>query len=341
MTTDHHASPHDKVGIDTGVDVVTGAFSYSGKAIAAELIASAGQVPTITGRPGRAPEGSPIDIRPLDFDDPVGLVESLSGATALYTYWVRFAHDRTNREQAVANSRALFHAARRAGVQRIVHVSITHPSIDSPFPYLPGKALAERALAEIDVPYAIVRPAILFGGDSVLVNNIAWLPRRLPVFAIGDRGRYQIRPVHTDDPARLCVEKGAERHDSMTDAVGPERPTFVEIVTSIRDALRSRARIVHEPGPTVPVLSRLLSLALRDVLLTGEEYQAMAAGLADTDGPATAPTALSGWLAGHSCELGLHDANELHRHFRSSPSAPPVRATPDRSGPARGVAKRT
>lgn len=134
---------------------------------------------------------------------------------------------------------------------------------------------------------------------------------------------------------------GAERHDSVTGAVGPERPTFVQIVTSIRDAPRSRARIVHVPGPTVPALARLLGLAPRDVLLTGEEYQAIPAGLADTDRPATAPTALSSWLAGHTCELGLHYANELHRHFHSSPPAPPIRDTPDRSDPARGVAKRT
>jgi len=161
------------------------------------------------------------------------------------------------------------------------------------------------------------------------------------VSAVGGRGRYRIRPVHVEDLARLCVEKGAERHDSVTDAVGPERPTFVEMVTAIRDAVGSRGRIVHLPGPTVPMLSRLLGLALRDVLLTGEEYRAMAAGLADTGGPATAPTALSGWLGEHSSGLGLHYANELHRHFRASPPAPPVRATPDRRGPAAGVAGRT
>jgi len=342
MTRDQRGNRGDPVGTDTGLDVVTGAFSYSGKAIAAELIRSGRQVRTITGHPGRAPEDSPIDVWPLDFDNSVRLVESLSGATTLYnTYWVRFAHDRTNHEQAVANSRALLHAARRAGVQRIVHVSITHPSIDSPFPYFRGKALVERALAEIDVPYAIVRPAILFGGDGVLVNNIAWLLRRLSVFAVGGRGRYRIRPVHVEDLARLCVEKGVERHDSVTDAVGPERPTFVEMVTAIRDAVGSRARIVQVPGPTVPVLSRLLGLALRDVLLTGEEYRAMAAGLADTGGPATAPTALSVWLGEHNSGLGSHYANELHRHFRASPPAPPVRAMPDRRGPAAGVEGRT
>ncbi len=308
---------------DTGLDVVTGAFSYSGAAVASALQAAGRGVRTLTGHPGRAPAGTALDVRPLDFDDPIGLVASLTGATTLYnTYWVRFARRRVDHEGAVANSRALFQAAKRAGVQRIVHVSITHPSIDSPFPYFRGKAFAERALAETGVSYAIVRPAILFGGDGVLVNNIAWLLRRLPVFAIGGRGDYRIRGIHVDDLARLCVAKAGEAPDSVTDAVGPERPTFTELVRSIRTAVGSRTRLVHVPGATVPLLARGLGLALHDVLLTAEEYKAMAAGLADTEGPATGSTALSTWLAAQGGTLGLRYANELERHFETTSAGP-------------------
>ena len=102
---------------------------------------------------------------------------------------MRFARSRIDHDLAVANSRTLFQAARRAGIQRIVHVSITNPSIASPLPYFRGKALVERALVESEVPFSILRPAILFGGDGVLLNNIAWLLRHLPVFAVGGRGR--------------------------------------------------------------------------------------------------------------------------------------------------------
>jgi SRSO17 transposase len=70
------------------------------------------------------------------------------------------------------------------------------------------------------------------------------------------------------------------------------------------------------------------------VLLTADEYRAMAAGLADTNGPATAPTTLSGWIAEQAAELGLYYANELDRHHRASPPTPPVRAAPGRSAPA-------
>jgi len=316
MTTDSVAGIQSARVTDTGLDAVTGAFSYAGRAIATSLTDSGRQVRTLTGHPNRATGASPIEVRPLDFDDQIGLVASLEGTTTLYnTYWVRFAHQRIDHDLAVENSRALFRAAQRAGVERIVHVSITHPSVDSPLPYFRGKALVERALAETGVSYAVLRPAILFGGDGVLLNNIAWLLRHLPVFAIGGRGDYRIRGIHVDDLARLCLERGAQRFDSVSDAVGPERPTFVELVNSIRDAVGSRALLVHVPGTVLPIFSGIVGAALGDVLLTRDEYRAMADGLADTESRAIGATALSDWLVEHAPVLGLTYANELKRHF--------------------------
>jgi NADH dehydrogenase len=301
---------------DAGLDVVTGAFSYSGAAIAKALIASGRTVRTVTGHPERSGDSLDIEVHPLDFDDQLGLVDSLRGATTLYnTYWVRFAHRQIDHDLAVANSRTLFLAAKRAGVQRIVHISITNPSLESPFPYFRGKAFVERALAESEVSYAVLRPAILFGGDGVLINNIAWLLRHLPVFGVGGDGNYRVRGIHVDDLAQLCLKVGSQTHDSITDAVGPERPTFHELVTSIRDAVGARSHIVHVPGVLVPALSSVLGLALHDVLLTRDEYQAMATGLADTDGASTGSTCLSAWLSERGDDLGIHYANELSRHF--------------------------
>lgn len=211
---------------DTGLDAVTGAFSYSGRAIASELISAGRRVRTLTGHPERAPHDSPIDIRALTFTDPGALADALSGVTTLYnTYWVRFAHQATDHDLAVANSRKLFDAARQAGVQRVVHVSITHPSVDSPLPYFRGKALVEQHLVESGLSHAILRPAILFGGDGVLINNIAWLLRRLPVFAVGDHGSYRIRGIHVEDLARLSVAHGAGPTPYSTPSARNGRPS--------------------------------------------------------------------------------------------------------------------
>jgi uncharacterized protein YbjT (DUF2867 family) len=260
---------------------------------------------------------STIDVRPLDFADPAGLETNLREATTLYnTYWVRFAHGSVTHDHAVANCRALFGAARRAGVQRIVHLSITNPTIDSPYPYFRGKALVERALVESRLSYAVLRPAVIFGHDDVLLNNIAWLLRHLPVFAIGGRGDYRLRPIHVEDLAQLCVHAGGRHDNTVTDAVGPERPTFLQLVQLIRTAIKSDARVVRIPGAVVPLLAAGLGIFLRDLLLTKDEYHALADGLADTNGPATGKTALSSWIDEHRDTLGLHYANDLDAHFR-------------------------
>jgi len=277
-------------------------------------------VRTLTGHPGRGPQTTAaggIEVRPLDFADPAALTESMRGARTLYnTYWVRFARGAVDHPVAVTRSRVLFQAAAAAGVRRIVHVSITNPSADSPYPYFRGKAAVEQALRDLGVSHAVLRPAILFGGDGVLLNNIAWLLRRLPVFAVGGTGEYRIRPIHVNDLARLAVRAGDSAVTEVIDAVGPERPTFLALVQTIRAAVGGRSQVIRVPGTLIPAAARVLGFALRDTLLTVEEYQAMADGLADTDGPATGETALSQWIADHQDTLGRVYANELTRHFR-------------------------
>ena len=219
----------------------------------------------------------------------------------------------------MANSRTLFYAARHAGVQRIVHVSITHPSITSPYPYFRGKAEVERVLAEVGVSYAVLRPAILFGGDGVLLNNIAWLLRHLPVFAVGGRGDYRIRPIHVDDLARLSVAAGAaaRRSRSSMPWAPSARPSW-SWCGCIRDTVGSHSPDRATPrGRSCRSCPRASGCVLRDVLLTREEYRAMAAGLADTDGAATGatwPSAVAGSTT--PTHSGARYANEIERHFR-------------------------
>jgi nucleoside-diphosphate-sugar epimerase len=151
----------------------------------------------------------------------------------------------------------------------------------------------------------------------VLINNIAWLLRRMPVFAVGGTGEYRVRPIHVDDLARLCVRAGDSTQTEVIDAVGPGRPAFLELVRHIRDAVGSHCQVIRVPGSLIPPAARVLGLALRDTLLTAEEYRAMAEGLADTDGPATGEISLLQWISDHKGTLGRTYANELTRHFRS------------------------
>jgi len=296
---------------------VTGAMGYSGRAITAVLLGRGTRVRSLTGHPDRAdPFGGRVEVVPLRFDDPGALRESLRGVRVLYnTYWVRFDHGRSTFAAAVERSAALFAAARAAGVERIVHVSITNPSLESDLPYFAGKARVEQALATSGVPHTVLRPVVFFGGADVLINNIAWLLRRLPVFGVV-RGDYGIQPIHVDDLARLAVAAAGERGDVTRDAVGPETFRFVDLVGVVRRAVASRAVVMPVPAWLLGASARLLNPLIGDVVLTGDEVRGLTRGLLVSQQPPTGTTAFTPWLAAHAHELGQRWANELARHYR-------------------------
>lgn len=303
---------------DTGLDLVTGAFSYSGAAIAQRLLDSGREVKTLTFHPERPhPLQARIQSTRYRFGDPVSLTRSLEGVTTLYnTYWVRFDRGQTTFANAISNSRALFHAAKRAGVTRVVHISIANPSIQSPLPYYRGKAIVERALAEVGIGYSIVRPTWIFGGArDVLANNIAWVLRRMPIFALAGDGRYPVQPVHIDDLARICEHAALAAGDVILDAAGPETMSFDELVRTIRSAVGTRAPIVHLPALAMTAVARALGLLVGDVVLTADEISGLTAGLLVSHEPPLGRIAFSEWLGEHGRAIGHVYANELQRHF--------------------------
>lgn len=303
---------------ESRTDLITGAFSYSGSHIAERLLADGRGVRTLTFHPDREHAlRDRVDVRRFTFDDPSELERNLTGVDTLYnTYWVRFDHGFNTFANAIENSRALFFAAKRAGVRRVVHVSIANPSIESPLAYYRGKALVERALAEADVPFTIVRPTLVYGGDrDVLANNIAWLLRKLPVFGVPGDGRYRVQPVHVEDLAEICVEGAKADGDLIVDAAGPEVLTFKEMVQLVRGAVGSHAPIVPMPAPLMSAASRILSLFLRDVVLTPEEIKGLMADLLVSDESPLGRIAFSQWLNENAETMGRAYANELQRHF--------------------------
>jgi uncharacterized protein YbjT (DUF2867 family) len=309
---------------DTSVDLVTGAFSYSGSYIAERLLDSGRRVRTLTFHPDRAhPLQSRVETFPYRFDDPAALARSFEGVSTVYnTFWVRFERGRTSFADAIEKSCALFDAAKIAGVERIVHVSIANASIESPLPYFGGKAVVEHALARSGLHYSIVRPTWLFGGErDVLTNNIAWIVRRMPVFALPGSGSYPVQPVHVDDFARICIDAGGSGSDLVIDAAGPETMPFRHLVALIRSAVSARSPIVHIPPFLMAAAARGLGLLVRDVLLTPDEIRGLMAGLLVSHNPPRGQIAFSEWLDEHKTSIGRSYANELHRHFASNTAA--------------------
>ena len=302
----------------TNLSVVTGAFGYTGKYITRRLLSMGMRVKTLTTHADRPnPFGHQVSVAPFNFGDVAEMAKNLEGADVLYnTYWVRFPRGGLTFDKAVDNTRVLVKAAEDAGVRRIVHISITSADPDSHLPYFRGKGLAERAVKESGMSHAIVRPTMIFGREDILLNNIAWLLRRSPVFAVFGAGDYRVQPVFVDDVAEMAVGAGQKDVALELDAAGPETFTYDELVRLIARSVRSRARLVHvKPGLGL-LLARLMGYAVRDVVVTRDEIDGLMAGLLVSDKPPECATSLKGWLHENAKTLGTSYVSELRRHYR-------------------------
>ena len=304
--------------MEPGFDAVTGAFSYTGRFIARKLLDDGRRVRTLTNHAQR-PSASEVDVdvAPLNFSDRAALVESLRGADVFYnTYWVRFHHGGIGFGDAVANTRILMSAAAEAGVRKVVHISVSNPSLESPLDYYAGKARTEELVRESGLQWAIVRPTLIFGPGDILINNIAWLLRRMPFFVIPELGLYRVQPVAGEDVAGIATWAAAQPENLTVDAAGPEIMAYAELVQSVAIALRRRLRIVHWPSMLTLAAGDVVGLLMRDILLTRQELQGLMQELLVSHEEPRGTRRVDDWLLRSADILGRSYASELSRHFR-------------------------
>lgn len=300
--------------------VVTGAFGYTGRYITLRLLSMKKRVRTLTGHPNREnPFGEQVSAFPFNFDNAAVLANSLRGATTLYnTYWVRFQHGNVTYDKAVENTKTLIRAAEEADVRRFVHISITNPSQDSPLPYFRGKALVEEAILRSKLSYAIIRPTLIFGSfgvEGVLINNIAWLLRKFPLFTIAGRGDYKVQPVYVEDVAELAVSLAQQDRNIVIDAVGPEIYTFDQFVHTIAAKVHSKAKIIHVDRWVVLAIAKILGQLLRDIVLTSDEIKGLMAGLLISSMRPNGKMRFSEWLELNADTVGTRYSSELSQHY--------------------------
>lgn len=297
------------------IHAVTGAFGYSGKYIAQRLLDKGRKVITLTNSGNRPnPFGDQLQVFPFHFDQPQKLVETLKGVSVLYiTYWVRFNHKLFTHADAVRNTTTLFEAAAEAGVDKIVYVSITNPSEDSPLEYFSGKGKLENRLKRLGVSYAILRPAVLFGKEDILINNIAWALRKLPVFGVFGNGRYRLQPIYVDDLAAIAVQEGENRQNRIIHCIGPETFTYRGLVETIGTIIGKKRAIIPVPPFFGYMVASLIGKMVHDLFITREEIDGLMADLLHVDAAPTGKTKLTQWVQDHADTLGLHYSNELAR----------------------------
>ncbi len=306
------------------VHVVTGAFGYSGRWLAKELLSRGKRVRTLTNAKGRDdPFQGRVEVLPIDFSNHKSLVSSLKDADVLYnTYWVRYKDRKGGyaHEVAVENIRRLFLAAEEAGVKRVVHFSVAHPHKAPDWSYFRGKVQVEKILTESNLSYAILRPTVFFGGErDVLINNMSWLIRKFPVFGIFGIGNYPIQPIHIEDVARVAVDQGEIVENSVLDVAGPETFTYKEYVTLIAKSIGVRRLIIPLPPIIGWSFGKVVGVILQDRVITRAEIKGLMSGLMATDARPLGRIKFSEWVAVNGGGLGLNYHNDLKQRKYTDP----------------------
>ena len=154
-----------------------------------------------------------------------------------------------------------------------------------------------------------------FGGEDILINNIAWVLRRFPFFALPGDGSYRLQPVYVDDLAALAVEAAGAEQNLIWDAVGPEDFTFRQMVDLIGWIIGHPRPLIAAPPRLALAAAQMISLFVGDVVLTAEEVDGLMQNLLVSSQPPRCTTRLSDWLLQHKDQVGRRYASEIKRHY--------------------------
>lgn len=299
---------------------ITGVLGYSGRYIAAEAARRGYRVIGLTDSADRLPNPQGYELRPLPWSTAENVLAGV--AVLINTYWVRFSyagkgHAAFSHDMAVENTIKLFAAAQAAGVQRIIHTSITHPDAQSELPYFRGKAALEEALEATGIPHSILRPAVLFGetpAESILINNMAWALRHLPAVATFGRGNYRLQPIHVQDFADLALDEAEQTAPHrIINATGAETYSFRELWRLLAQGMHLHRPVLPVPASFGLLAAQVLGTLMGDIMLTREEIAGLSQGRLAVDTPPAGQRSLRAWVGQYADALGRTYESELAR----------------------------
>ena len=229
--------------------LVTGATGLIGRRLVERLTGDGVQVTALVRRPGALAEGPGLTVVVGDVEDRAGLDRAIAGCDAVVHLANATGVTDPARAEAinVGGTANVIAAARAAGARRIVFTSSISAQRARLGPYGSTKRAAEARLRESGVPFVILRPSLVYGGDSGLVVSLIGHLRGLPLMPVIGNGRIAIDPVHLDD---VCAVIAACL--TRDDVLGRSGPTPVASSGAAATSSRMAAGTVTRCAPARP-----------------------------------------------------------------------------------------
>ena len=260
--------------------VVTGGTGFIGREVVHRLLETPGASLAVTTRdPGREdPWGGRVERLQAFAGDPLSLGKAFTGAEVV-VHAIQFpnhpvedpARGRSYLEVDGEGTKVAVAVAKKLGVRRFVYLSGAGAGRGLPQPWFRAKDMAEAAIRESGMEYAIVRPSWIYGAGDRSMNRFVTFVRWLPVVPVIGDGTTPVYPVYVKDVAR-CVAEAALREDAKDKALdlgGPERLTMDEIIRTVERVLGRRRLLLHHPGWLMKRLVLPMALLPEPILSPG------------------------------------------------------------------------
>lgn len=248
--------------------LVAGGTGRLGRLLVEHLTASGQRVRVLTRDPGRA-AGLPVEVTGGDVRDHSSLVTAVEGVSVLVSAVHGFTGGRGAGPEEIDHrgNRNLVRAARDAGVEHVVLVSVLDARPDHPMSLFRAKHAAEQALTTSGLAWTILRPSAYVETWADIVGGK--LRTGGPAMVLG-RGENPINFVSVQDVAAMAeraVDDPALRGRAI-DLPGLDNLTMKQLAECLgadrvrhvpRGALRLFAAALP---PFVPVLARQAAAAL-------------------------------------------------------------------------------
>ena len=257
--------------------VVTGGTGFIGREVVSRLLETPGDTVAVTTRdPGRRdPWGGRVEQVQAFAGDALSLGKAFTGAEVV-VHAIQFPNHpvedpkrgRSYLEVDGRGTQVAAAVARKLGVRRFVYLSGAGAGQGRPQPWFRAKDMAEAAIRESGMEYALLRPSWIYGAGDRSMNRFATFVRYLPVVPVIGDGTTPVYPIYVKDVAR-CVAEAVRREDARDKALelgGPERLTMDEIIRTVQKVLGRRQPLLHHPAPLMKLLVLPMTLLPEPIL---------------------------------------------------------------------------
>jgi NADH dehydrogenase len=268
--------------------VVAGASGFVGRHVA-EALRACGHVVVGIDRGTRPAPPGVVQVR-CDLGAEDVPAEALAGAGAVVNLvGIKRPTAHQGFEEAhVAATRRLIDGARRAGIGRLVHVSVVCRRPDPGLAYHDTKWRAEALVRDSGLAATILRPGVIYGPGDDMITHLVKMIRFAPIFPVVGDGGSLLQPVDVRDVA-LAVVRALERPESAGhgyDVVGPERLRLRDVVRTVAEGAGLSLAIVPTPRAVMRPAVALMSAVSDRALSTPSQLRMLEEGMVGDPAPA-------------------------------------------------------